>query len=83
MVKNLLLNQTTIFFKDGIIQTYWLMIIFGFYTISVQVYCPYRHPGMNIFDVISNLSLVLVAAIASWFAEDPPWLITAVASTML
>ena len=48
--------------NDGIVQTYCLVIIFSVYSVMVLIQRPWRHQGMDVFDAISNITLVITAA---------------------
>ena len=83
ILKSLLLAAATIFFKDGIQQTYFLMVVFGLYAMLVLHNRPYRHEHMDILDASSNMCLVLLSSVASEFADKPEWDTEAMWSRMM
>jgi hypothetical protein len=83
MMKGLFMNLTLVVSRDGLLQTYTLLCIFCVYNTTVLLRRPWRHEGMDAFDGISNVSLIIVAAIAAKFASVSDYLELFVTYTLL
>ena len=59
------------------------MFIFKVYCMLVLVNRPYRHEYLDIMDAISNMSLVMAAAIAGSFGDGPVWNNTVISQTLI
>jgi len=68
MIKGLCMNLSLVFFQDGILQLYWILLTLLAYTGGLVFTFPWRHSFANSFDIYTCTALIAVTALGSWFS---------------
>uniref|UniRef100_A0A7S1PJQ5 Tyrosine-protein kinase ephrin type A/B receptor-like domain-containing protein n=1 Tax=Alexandrium catenella TaxID=2925 RepID=A0A7S1PJQ5_ALECA len=70
VLKGIFLNLGSVIITTGVGQLFWINICLLLYSGTLAVYRPWRHMPNNGMDAVAHLTLMLAAAVATWYGVD-------------
>ena len=70
LAKALLINFSTMFFKYGITQFYWVIFVMLIYSMCQFAAFPWRNMVGNWLDLATNFSVIGILVIGMWFSRE-------------
>ena len=70
LLKNALINLSSVIFPQTVSQYYWMLTITIVYLGLVGAFLPYRHRLSNMLEIVSGVSLIYNSTTCAVFAYD-------------